>query len=96
MMWICLRRRSACSMRFKERSTVFFSHIGDHWNGVNGLGTTHDALLEVCGPEAAALEGREVVLGYEVAQAGPDGKPNNPFMPKFPKKNKGKAPAEKK
>ena len=59
-------------------------------------GTTDDALLEVCGPEAAALEGREVVLGYEVAQAGPDGKPNNPFMPKFPKKNKGKAPAEKK
>ena len=59
-------------------------------------GTTDDALLEVCGPEAAALEGREVVLGYAVAQAGPDGKPNNPFMPKFPKKNKGKAPAEKK
>ena len=59
-------------------------------------GTTDDALVELCGPGAAALEGRQVVLGYEVMQAGPDGKPNNPFMPKFPKKNKGKAPAGKK
>ena len=48
--------------------------------------------------DADALEGREAVVGYETTgskQAGGD--TQNPFMPKFPKKNnKGTAPAPKK
>lgn len=59
-------------------------------------GTTDDAVVELAGPAASSLEGRQVVLGFEVAQTGTDDKQSNPFMPKFPKKNKGKAPTGKK
>lgn len=60
-------------------------------------GVSDDSFTEVVCDGAASLEGRDAVVGYETAAAASqkDGE-TNPFMPKFPKKNKGKAPEPKK
>ena len=63
-------------------------------------GVTDDSFTQVVCEGADALEGREAIVGYETkasAKAGADAK-NNPFMPKFPtrNKNKGTAPEPKK
>lgn len=63
-------------------------------------GVTDDTFTELTGADVTRLEGREAVLGYQTANMGPMGPPgsNNPFMPKFPQrnKNKGTAPAARK
>ncbi len=61
-------------------------------------GVTDDSSIEIKCANAASLEGREAVVGYQVSsmQAGPGGS-QNPFMPKFPKRGtKGTAPEPKK
>ena len=63
-------------------------------------GVTDDSFMQVVCEGADALEGREAIVGYETkasAKAG-GGSTNNPFMPKFParNKNKGTAPEPKK
>ena len=60
-------------------------------------GVTDDTFTELLG--ADALEGKEAVVGYELARAasGPVEKAENPFMPKMPKHGtKGTAPEPKK
>ncbi len=66
-------------------------------------GVSDDAFTQIVCDGAASLVGREAVLGYQVANvavaaAGEEGGSKNPFMPKFPKrnKNKGTAPEPKK
>ena len=61
-------------------------------------GVTDDSSIEITCANAASLEGREAVVGYQVSsmQAGSGGS-QNPFMPKFPKRGtKGTAPEPKK
>ena len=61
-------------------------------------GVTDDSSIEIKCANAASLEGREAVVGYQVSsmQAGSGGS-QNPFMPKFPKRGtKGTAPEPKK
>ena len=55
--------------------------------------------FEIVADDPTGLEGREVVLGYATANMNfKSGDTSNPFMPKFPKrnKNKGTAPEVKK
>ena len=65
-------------------------------------GVSDDTSTELVCAGAASLEGREAVVGYQIAGApgngGPGGDSKNPFMPKFPQrnKNKGTAPEPKK
>ena len=65
-------------------------------------GVSDDAFTQIVCEGASSFEGREAVLGYQVANAaaaaGDEGGSKNPFMPKFPKrgKNKGTAPEPKK
>ena len=65
-------------------------------------GVSDDAFTQIVCEGASSFEGREAVLGYQVANAaaaaGEEGGSKNPFMPKFPKrgKNKGTAPEPKK
>ena len=65
-------------------------------------GVSDDSFFEARGDSAAAIEGREVVVGYETSGGGKAGakgdETNNPFMPKMPQhgKNKGTAPEPKK
>ena len=65
-------------------------------------GVSDDSFTEVVCAGAESLEGREAVLGYQLVGAGApgaqDGDAKNPFMPKFPQrnKNKGTAPEPKK
>ena len=62
-------------------------------------GVSDDSLTEIVCEDAASLDGREVVLGYQTASMpAADKNSTNPFMPKFPKRNqnKGTAPEPKK
>ena len=63
-------------------------------------GVSDDSFTELVGEGVAALEGREAVVGYQLASQPPPGAggSSNPFMPKMPKrnKNKGTAPEPKK
>ena len=62
-------------------------------------GVTDDSFTEIVADDPTGLEGREVVLGYATANMNfKSGDTSNPFMPKFPKrnKNKGTAPEVKK
>lgn len=62
-------------------------------------GASDDSLTELLGEAVASLESRAVVLGRRVSRAGEDKQSgaSNPFMPKFPQrnKNKGTAPVKK-
>ncbi len=57
-------------------------------------GVTDDSFVELVCANAAALEGREAVVGYHTAATAASGKEgSNPFMPKFPKRNQNKGTA---
>ena len=59
-------------------------------------GVSDSSFTQVLSPES--LEGKEVVVGYEILDKSPGGDTKNPFMPKPPQrnKNKGTAPEPKK
>ncbi len=58
-------------------------------------GVTDDTRTALTGEAAAAAEGREVVVGYQIVSGGKGGKDEakNPFMPKMPQRNKNKGTA---
>ena len=57
-------------------------------------GVTDDSFTEIVVDDPAGLEGREVVLGYATPNMNlKGGETSNPFMPKFPKRNKNKGTA---
>ena len=61
-------------------------------------GVSDDSFTEIVCDGVAALEGREAVVGYQTAATVKQDEASNPFMPKFPSrnKNKGTAPEPKK
>lgn len=61
-------------------------------------GVSDDSFTQIVCDSVDALEGREAVVGYQTAATVKQDEANNPFMPKFPSrnKNKGTAPEPKK
>ena len=61
-------------------------------------GVSSETVTEIVAENLAALEGREAVIGYEIARPGANNDLTNPFMAKRPErnKNKGTAPEPKK
>ena len=63
-------------------------------------GVSDDSFTQIVCDDLSALEGREAVVGYQLSRPGAaqDEGSKNPFMPKFPQrnKNKGTAPEPKK
>ena len=57
-------------------------------------GVSDSSFTEILAEDAAALEGREAVVGYQaVTSASKQGDVANPFAPKFPQRNKNKGTA---
>ena len=57
-------------------------------------GVSDSSFTEILAEDAAALEGREAVVGYQAAaSAAKQGDVANPFAPKFPARNKNKGTA---
>ena len=57
-------------------------------------GVSDSSFTEILADDAAALEGREAVVGYQAAaSASKQGDVANPFAPKFPQRNKNKGTA---
>ena len=57
-------------------------------------GVSDSSFTEILAEDAAALEGREAVVGYQaVTSAAKQGDVANPFAPKFPQRNKNKGTA---
>ncbi|MBQ4384583.1 MAG: efflux RND transporter periplasmic adaptor subunit [Kiritimatiellae bacterium] len=59
-------------------------------------GVSDDSFTEILADGVDALEGRSVVVGYQTVATAKQDETSNPFMPKFPKKQKGTAPEPKK
>jgi HlyD family secretion protein len=59
-------------------------------------GVSDDSFTEILADGVEALEGRSAVVGYQTTTTIKQDETNNPFMPKFPKKQKGSAPEPKK
>ena len=56
-------------------------------------GVSDDSFTELVCEGAESYEGREAIVGYQTAAAAQQqDETNNPFMPKFPSRKKGKAP----
>lgn len=58
-------------------------------------GVSDDSFTEILAENVAALEGREAIVGYQTSMSAASNESNNPFMPKPPKRTKGKAPEPK-
>ena len=58
-------------------------------------GVTDDSFIEITGANAASLEGREAIVGYQTPNMPDAGGKDatNPFMPKFPRRNQNKGTA---
>ena len=59
-------------------------------------GVSDDSFTEILADGVDALEGRSAVVGYQTVATAKQDETSNPFMPKFPKKQKGTAPEPKK
>lgn len=59
-------------------------------------GVSDDSFTEILADGVDALEGRSAVVGYQTVATARQDETSNPFMPKFPKKQKGTAPEPKK
>ena len=59
-------------------------------------GVSDDSFTEILADGVDALEGRSAVVGYQTVATVKQDETSNPFMPKFPKKQKGSAPEPKK
>ncbi len=59
-------------------------------------GVSDDSFTEILADGVDALEGRRAVVGYQTVATAKQDETSNPFMPKFPKKQKGTAPEPKK
>ena len=59
-------------------------------------GVSDDSFTEILADGVEALEGRSAVVGYQTVATAKQDETSNPFMPKFPKKQKGSAPEPKK
>jgi len=59
-------------------------------------GVSDDSFTEILADGVEALEGRNAVVGYQTTATIKQDETSNPFMPKFPKKQKGTAPEPKK
>ena len=59
-------------------------------------GISDDSFTEILMDGVEALEGRSAVVGYQTTLTAKQDETSNPFMPKFPKKQKGTAPEPKK
>lgn len=59
-------------------------------------GVSDDSFTEILMDGVDALEGRSAVVGYQTTMTAKQDETSNPFMPKFPKKQKGTAPEPKK
>ena len=59
-------------------------------------GVSDDSFTEILADGVDALEGRSAVVGYQTVATAKQDETSNPFMPKFPRKQKGTAPEPKK
>ena len=88
---------AAAAFRFrpKEEDRARVGNEGDPMEYVLAKeGVSDSSFTEILAEDAAALEGREAVVGYQaVTSASKQGDVANPFAPKFPQRNKNKGTA---